>query len=78
MERRIPPPRRTRAIAGLSSENARAARQFVVQVRSACEDLIGNPYDVSARQALLDQLTLHAANADEFMRRAIAESEPTA
>lgn len=77
MERRIPPPRRTRTIAGLASENARAARRYVAQVRSACEDLIGNPYDASARQALLDQLTLHAADADEFMRRAIAETEPT-
>lgn len=74
MERRIPPPRHTRVIAPASSVNALAARQYAAQVRSACEDLVGNPYDAGARKALLDLLMGSSVEADAFMRRAIAES----
>lgn len=58
---------------GPQSESLLAARLWACQVRSACEDLYGNPFDQESRAQLVRLLTETASEADRHLRQALSE-----
>lgn len=56
------------------SENVKEARLWARQVRSACEELFGNPFNAQIRAQLIDLLVEKSPQADAFMRQAISEN----
>lgn len=63
----------SRKKSGPQSDSLVAARLWACQVRSACEDVYGNPFDQESRDYLVYLLVKKAPEADAFMRQALSE-----